>query len=121
METIEDIGCPYAIRTHRPVDQNQVGVSSLLLCKDTLHGSPGKVVLPWHGRRNQRNLWQSAQRYAFNFVIRVDRMLGSKNTLRRVRISHEMSNYRSIETEVNYCYGLIIFCNFHRKVTGEKG
>ena len=32
-----------------------------------------------------------------------------------------MPNDRSVETEVNYCYGPIIFCNFHGKVAGEKG
>jgi hypothetical protein len=32
-----------------------------------------------------------------------------------------MPNDGSLETEINYGYGLIVFCNFHRKVAGEKG
>ena len=121
METSENLWCRYVIRTHWPVDQNQVGFSNLFLCKDALHGSFGKVPLSWHGRRNQRDFRQPAKPYAFNFVIRVNRIPGRKSTLRRVRISHEMPNDGSLETEVNYGYGPIIFCNFHGKVAGEKG
>jgi len=121
METSENLGRRYTIRTHWPVDQNQVGFSNLLLCKDALHGSFGEVLPSWHGRRNQRDFRQPAKPYAFNFVIRVNRFAGKKSSLRRVRIPYEMPNDGPLETEVNDGYGLMIFCNFHRKVAGEKG
>ena len=121
MEMSENLGYRYAIRTHRQVDQNQVGFSNLLLCKDAFNGSFGKVPLPWYGRRNQRDFRQAAKPYAFDSVIRVNRIPGRKSTLRRVRISHEMSNDGSLGTEVDYGYPPIIFCNSDGKVAGEKG
>jgi hypothetical protein len=80
----------------------------------------GKVMPSRDGRRNQRNFRQPAKPYAFNFVIGVNRIAGRESTLRSVRISHETSNDRSLETEVDYCYGPIVFCNFHGQVAGEK-
>ena len=80
----------------------------------------GRYLLPWHGRRNQRNFRQPVKPYAFNFVIRVNRIPGRKSTLRRVRISHEMPNDRSARNRSQLLLRSDHFLQFPRKGCRRK-